>query len=74
MDEKKKRKIGKKARKYVVDNYSIETIGKYFENLFDSLPEVNEDLEEPKKNIDINFELIKNMPIAEDYIYNEFIK
>jgi glycosyltransferase involved in cell wall biosynthesis len=56
MDEKKKRKIGKKARKYVVDNYSIETIGKYFENLFDSLPEVNEDLEEPKKNIDINFE------------------
>ena len=30
--------LGKKARNFVLENYSIEIIGKFFENLFDSLP------------------------------------
>jgi len=29
---------GKEARKFVIDNYSIEVVGKFFENLFDELP------------------------------------
>ena len=29
---------GKQARQFVIDNYSIEVVGKFFENLFDGLP------------------------------------
>jgi ribosomal protein L37AE/L43A/CRISPR/Cas system CSM-associated protein Csm2 small subunit len=36
-----KQALGKKARQFVIDNYSIEVVGKYFEDLFDSLPSVN---------------------------------
>jgi hypothetical protein len=36
-----KKQIGKKARQFVIDNYSIEVVGKYFEELFDSLPSVD---------------------------------
>lgn len=35
-----KKALGKQARKFVIDNYSIEVVGKFFEDLFDSLPEV----------------------------------
>jgi hypothetical protein len=35
-DERKKK--GREARKFVVDNYSIEVVGKFFEDLFDELP------------------------------------
>jgi hypothetical protein len=35
-----KKLLGKQARQFVIDNYSIEVVGKYFEDLFDSLPEV----------------------------------
>ena len=36
-----KKQIGQKARQFVIDNYSIEVVGKYFEELFDSLPSVD---------------------------------
>lgn len=35
--------IGKKARQFVVDNFSIQTVGRQFEELFDSLPYVDFD-------------------------------
>ena len=34
---------GKLARQFVIDNYSIEVVGKFFEDLFDELPLVNWD-------------------------------
>jgi glycosyltransferase involved in cell wall biosynthesis len=37
--------LGKKSRNYVINKYSIEIVGKYFEDLFDSLPEVEFDYE-----------------------------
>lgn len=36
-----KRSLGKKARQFVIDNYSTKVVGKFFEDLFDSFPEVN---------------------------------
>jgi glycosyltransferase involved in cell wall biosynthesis len=36
-----KKQLGQRARQFVIDNYSIEVVGKYFEDLFDSLPSVN---------------------------------
>lgn len=38
LPESKKRDMGRKARQWVLDNFSIEVIGKRFEELFDSLP------------------------------------
>jgi glycosyltransferase involved in cell wall biosynthesis len=45
MPESEKNKLGKKSRKYIIDNYSIEVIGRKFEELFDSLPYIDENLE-----------------------------
>ena len=36
-----KKLLGKSARQFVIDNYSIEVVGKFFENLFDSFPHVD---------------------------------
>jgi hypothetical protein len=36
-----KRLKGSKARQFVIDNYSTKVVGKFFEDLFDSFPEVN---------------------------------
>lgn len=43
-----KQLLGKKARQFIIDNYSIEVVGKYFEDLFDSLPKVNYTFENKK--------------------------
>tara|TARA_Y100000310_G_scaffold64151_1_gene59690 strand:- start:2149 stop:4062 length:1914 start_codon:yes stop_codon:yes gene_type:complete len=34
---------GKQSRQFVIDNYSIEVVGKFFEDLFDELPLINWD-------------------------------
>ena len=41
LSEETKRSTGKKARQFIIDNYSTKVIGKFFEDLFDSFPEVN---------------------------------
>lgn len=43
MAPQKKREMGRTARKWVLDNFSIELIGKKFEELLDSLPETTYD-------------------------------
>ena len=43
-----KKILGKAARQFVIDNYSIEVVGKFFEDLFDSLPEVEYQFENKK--------------------------
>lgn len=43
MGEQEKRKMGQTARQFVLDNFSIESVGKQFEALFDSLPTINWD-------------------------------
>ena len=35
--------MGKEARSFVINNYSIEVVGKFFEDLFDSLPLIDWD-------------------------------
>jgi len=44
----KKKEIGERARKFIIDNYSIEVVGKFFENLFDSLPYVDYEFQNKK--------------------------
>jgi glycosyltransferase involved in cell wall biosynthesis len=51
MPEKEKISLGKKARQYILDNYSVEIIGKIFEDLFDSLPSVDFNYEVPPDEV-----------------------
>jgi len=51
MSPESKKQIGKKARNYVLDNYAVEIVGKFFEDYIDNLPEVN---------YDFNFQSTKN--------------
>ena len=51
MPDAEKSLIGAKARKYILENYSIEVVGKKFEELFDSLPEVDFDYKFQKYEI-----------------------
>jgi glycosyltransferase involved in cell wall biosynthesis len=43
-----KKSLGKTARQFVIDNYSIEVVGKMFEDLFDNFPEVSYTFESKK--------------------------
>lgn len=45
MDLLKRSSLGKKARQFVLDNYSIEIVGKKLESILDSLPEIDYDFE-----------------------------
>jgi len=46
-----KRQLGKTGRQWVIDNFSVEVIGKFLENFIDSAPKVNDDSAfEPTKN------------------------
>lgn len=47
-----KKLLGKSARQFVIDNYSIEVVGKFFENLFDSFPHVDYVFENKKLKCD----------------------
>lgn len=48
MSVSRRKEIGAQARQYVLDNYSIEIVGKFFEDLFDSLPEVDYNYQDEK--------------------------
>jgi glycosyltransferase involved in cell wall biosynthesis len=52
MQDSKKIKLGKKARDFVVNNYSVEVIGKQLEKIIDSMPEIDYDFsfEETKRD------------------------
>jgi len=48
--------LGKKARNFVLENYSIEIIGKFFEELFDSFPYADfSQIDSTEKEKNINF-------------------
>jgi glycosyltransferase involved in cell wall biosynthesis len=47
-----KKLLGKTARQFVINNYSIEVVGKFFENLFDSFPHVDYVFENKKLKCD----------------------
>ena len=52
MDHLKKISMGKKSREYVVENYSIESIGSKLEKILDEMPSINYDFsfEKPERN------------------------
>ena len=61
----KRKEIGAKARKYIIDNYSVEVVGKFFEDLFDSLPYINYEFKNKKIECNAFFEPNPNLPDKE---------
>ena len=53
MSKEERASLGKKARQFVINNFSIEVIGRKLEKIIDGMPEVN---------WDYNFEKLKNDP------------
>ena len=45
MEAEEKRDMGKKARQWALDNFSVEVIGKFFEDFIDNAPDVDYDFE-----------------------------
>jgi glycosyltransferase involved in cell wall biosynthesis len=43
MKPEKRKELGKKARKFTIDNYSVDVIGKKLEDLLDNMPDVDYD-------------------------------
>jgi len=56
MTDSERSEFGKRARKFVIDNFSTEVVGKMFENLFDSLPQINFSYQEANIECDAFYE------------------
>ena len=71
-----KKSLGQKARKFVIDNYSIETVGKYFEELFDSFPDVEFDYIKTNIDLDPYYEPDNNLQDKEwiESLYSNILK
>lgn len=50
MDNEKKSELGKISRQWVIDNFSIEVIGKKLEDIIDNMPDINFDFKTEKIN------------------------
>ena len=68
MSNDEKNRLGKKARQWVIDNFSTESVGKFLEQQFDSMDFVDYDfsLEEEEKN--------PNAVIPETQDYKDWLK
>jgi len=61
LSKDKRKQMGQIARQFVINNYSIEVVGKYFEDLFDSLPNVDYKFENKKVNCNPFFDPDPNL-------------
>lgn len=71
MKQEKVREIGKKAKQYTIDNYSVDSIGKKLEVIIDNMPDRKKELEELVsknsehiKKLDLSAKLDKGKKIA----------
>ncbi len=75
LSEETRKILGKKARQFVIDNYSIEVVGKFFEDLFDSFPEVSYSFENKKIKCDPFYDPDPNLADKEwiECLYNNIL-
>lgn len=55
MTEEDKAEMGAKSRKWVIDNFSVEVIGKKLESIIDNMPDVDYDYETTHKVMDADY-------------------
>ena len=77
MSKEERAAHGKKARKFVKDNFSIEVIGKKFEEIIDAMPEVDWDYDFKKIAPNPNYNPPENIKSNKDWlidIYKNILK
>ena len=67
MDKDKMIELGAKARSWVIDNFSIDVIGKQLESIIDSAPYLDEDIDLKNKNYNEFYKMPQNLS-DEDFI------
>lgn len=67
MSQKEKSFMGKKAREWVINNFSIDVIGSKLENIIDEMPFLGEDVDIENKNFNESFEMPSNLS-NEDFV------
>ena len=65
MSDAKKKELGLKSRKYVIDNYSIETVGKQFEDFFDQLSDKDSEYVKEEITRNVFYKPDDNLPDKE---------
>jgi len=73
----KRREMGKKAREWTIENFSVETIGKFIEDFIDNSPEINYDFDlnkEDQKDPYIQIENIKEDSAWISQLYHKILK
>ncbi len=56
MSTSKRAKLGRKSRKFIIDNYSIDVIGEKLEKIIDSMPEIEWDFDFSEKQRNPNYD------------------
>ncbi len=68
MGEEKRKEIGKKARQWVIDNFSIEAVGKQLEQIIDAMPEVDYDHETKFLSLDPEYNPKENYSSPTEFL------
>ena len=68
MTEDKKRMLGQKSRQWVIDNFSIEVIGKKLEDIIDEMPPVDYDFNLKKLFFNPNYNPKANYPSQKEFL------
>ena len=61
MGEEKRKEVGLKARQWVLDNFSVEVIGKKIEDIIDSMPYLEDDVDITEKYYNEMYKMPQNL-------------
>tara|TARA_R110002020_G_scaffold5685_2_gene23389 strand:- start:2740 stop:4629 length:1890 start_codon:yes stop_codon:yes gene_type:complete len=68
MPEIEKQKLGQKSRQWVIDNFSIEVIGKKLEKIIDEMPEIEYDFNLKKSFLNPNYTPKQNYASPKEFL------
>lgn len=65
MTSDQKARLGQKAREWVIDNFSIQVIGKQLEDIIDNMPDVDYDFDSKCRDYNPDYEIPKHTDLVE---------
>ena len=68
MTEVERNNLGKKSRQWVIDNFSVEVIGKKLENIIDEMPPIDYDFNLKKLFFNPNYNPKSNYPSPKEFL------
>ena len=68
LSEKQRSDTGKKARQWVIDNFSVEAVGKQLEKIIDAMPSVDYDFDPKASAFNPDYNPRENYPSPQEFI------